>query len=67
VVDFEAFRAELDRALGRSERSKAGRPSGAECRIQDRLTFMRCLSPDVTLSPGLGDKVPDCSTIGRFC
>ena len=26
VVDFEIFRAELDRALGRSERAKGGRP-----------------------------------------
>ena len=27
VVDFEMFRAELDRALARSDRSKGGRPS----------------------------------------
>jgi hypothetical protein len=26
VVDFEVFRPELDRALGRSDRSKGGRP-----------------------------------------
>jgi hypothetical protein len=26
VVDFEVFRAELDRALARSDRAKGGRP-----------------------------------------
>ena len=82
VVDFEIFRAELDRALGRSERAKGGRPPSdavlmfkilvlqalygmsdeqAEYQIQDRLTFMRFLGL------GLGDKVPDYSTIWRFC
>jgi transposase, IS5 family len=81
VVDFEIFRPELDRALGRSERSKGGRPPSdavlmfkilvlqalyglsdeqAEYQIQDRLTFMRFLGL------GLGDAVPDYSTIWRF-
>ena len=82
VVDFEIFRSELDRALGRSERAaKGGRPPSdavlmfkilvlqalygmsdeqAEYQIQDRLTFMRFLGL------GLGDKVPDYSTIWRF-
>ena len=81
VVDFEIFRSELGRALGRSERAKGGRPPSdavlmfkilvlqalygmsdeqAEYQIQDRLTFMRFLGL------GLGDKVPDYSTIWRF-
>ena len=81
VVDFEIFRADLDRLLGRSERAKGGRPPSdavlmvkilvlqalygmpdeqAEYQIQDRLTFTRF--PGL----GLGDKVPDYSTIWRF-
>ena len=81
VVDFEIFRPELDRALRRSDRAKGGRPpidpvlmfkilvlqalygmsdEQAEFQIQDRLTFMRFLGI------GLGDKVPDYSTIWRF-
>ena len=81
VVDFEVFRPELDRALGRSDRSKGGRPpmdavlmfkvlvlqalygmsdEQAEFQIRDRLTFMRFLGL------GLGDPVPDYSTIWRF-
>ena len=79
VVDFEMFRPELDRVLARSDRSKGGRPpmdavlmfkvlvlqalfgmsdEQAEFQIRDRLTFMRFL--------GLGDRVPDYSTIWRF-
>ena len=81
LVDFEIFRPELDRVLSRSDRSKGGRPptdavlmfkilvlqalyglsdEQAEFQIQDRLTFMRFLGL------GLGDKVPDYSTIWRF-
>lgn len=81
VVDFEVFRPELDRVLGRSDRSKGGRPpmdavlmfkvlvlqalygmsdEQAEFQIRDRLTFMRFLGL------GLGDRVPDYSTIWRF-
>ena len=81
VIDFEIFGEELDRALGRSERAKGGRPRSdavlmfkilvlqalygmsdeqAEYQIQDRLRFMRFLGL------GLGDKVPDYSTIWRF-
>lgn len=81
VVDFEVFRAELDRVLARSDRSKGGRPpmdavlmfkvlvlqalygmsdERAEFQIRDRLTFMRFLGL------GLGDRVPDYSTIWRF-
>ena len=81
VVDFEIFRPELDLALRRSDRAKGGRPATdavlmfkilvlqalygmsdeqAEFQIQDRLTFMRFLGL------GLGDRVPDYSTIWRF-
>ena len=81
VVGFEISRPELDRVQRQSDRAKGGRPpidpvlmvgilvlqalygrSGeqAEFQIQDRLTFMRFLGL------GLGDKMPDYSTIWRF-
>lgn len=81
VVDFELFREELDKALQRSDRSKGGQPpkdsvmmfkvlvlqalygisdEQAEYQIRDRLSFMRFLGL------GLGDKVPDRTTVWLF-
>ena len=81
VVDFELFRPALDRALRRSDRAKGGRPpvdavlmfkilvlqalyglsdEQAEYQIRDRLSFMRFLGL------GLGDQVPDRTTIWLF-
>ena len=81
VVDFEVFRATLDAALGRKDRSKGGRPpmdavlmfkilvlqalyglsdEQAEYQVRDRLSFMRFLGL------GLGDRVPDRTTIWLF-
>lgn len=81
VVDFELFRPVLDRALARSDRAKGGQPpkdavmmfkvlvlqalygvsdEQAEYQIRDRLSFMRFLGL------GLGDKVPDRTTIWLY-
>ena len=81
VVDFEVFRGDLDAALRRSERRKGGRPAldavmmfkilvlqalyglsdeAAEYQVRDRLSFMRFLGL------GLGDRVPDRTTIWLF-
>jgi len=78
VVDFEVFRPTLDAALGRKDRSRGGRPpldavlmfkilvlqalyglsdEQAEYQVRDRLSFMRFLGL------GLGDRVPDRTTI----
>ncbi|WP_391345271.1 transposase [Azospirillum sp. A23] len=81
VVDFEVFRPTLDAALGRKDRSRGGRPpldavmmfkilvlqalyglsdEQAEYQVRDRLSFMRFLGL------GLGDRVPDRTTIWLF-
>lgn len=81
VVDFEVFRGDLDGALQRSDRRKGGRPpldavlmfkilvlqalyglsdEAAEYQVRDRLSFMRFLGL------GLGDRVPDRTTIWLF-
>lgn len=81
VVDFEIFRADLDAALRRSDRRKGGRPpldavmmfkilvlqalyglsdEAAEYQVRDRLSFMRFLGL------GLGDRVPDRTTVWLF-
>lgn len=81
VIDFELFRGDLDAALRRSERRKGGRPAldavmmfkilvlqalyglsdeAAEYQVRDRLSFMRFLGL------GLGDRVPDRTTIWLF-
>ncbi|QCO00317.1 transposase (plasmid) [Azospirillum argentinense] len=81
VMDFEVFRPTLDAALGRKDRSKGGRPpldavmmfkilvlqalyglsdEQAEYQVRDRLSFMRFLGL------GLGDRVPDRTTIWLF-
>lgn len=81
VVDFELFRPALDAALSRSDRSKGGQPpkdavimfkvlvlqalygisdEQAEYQIGDRLSFMRFLGL------GLGDRVPDRTTIWLY-
>jgi len=77
-VDFDLFRPVLDAALARSDRSRGGRPpydavlmfkvlvlqalyslsdDACEFQIRDRLSFMRFLGL------GLGDRVPDATTI----
>lgn len=81
VVDFEVFRPTPDVALGRKDRSRGGRPpldavmmfkilvlealyglsdEQAEYQVRDRLSFMRFLDL------GLGDRVPDRTTIWLF-
>jgi IS5 family transposase len=81
VIDFEVFRADLDAALRRSDRRKGGRPpldpvmmfkilvlqalyglsdEAAEYQVRDRLSFMRFLGL------GLGDRVPDRTTVWLF-
>lgn len=81
TVDFEPFRYRLVKALKRSDRSKGGRPpydpvvmfkililqalyglsdEQAEFQIRDRLSFLRFLAL------GLGDPVPDATTIWLF-
>jgi IS5 family transposase len=81
VVDFEIFRPDLDKALRRSSRERGGRPpmdavmmlkvlvlqalyglsdEAAEYQVRDRLSFMRFLGL------GLGDRVPDRTTIWTF-
>jgi Transposase and inactivated derivatives, IS5 family len=81
AVDFEVFRADLDAALRRSDRRKGGRPpldavmmfkilvlqalyglsdEAAEYQVRDRLSFMRFLGL------GLGDRVPDRTTVWLF-
>jgi transposase len=80
-VDVEVFRAPLNAALKRSDGSKGGQPpkdpvlmfkililqalyglsdEQIEFQIRDRLSFM-CF-----LELGLGDAVPDYSTVWRF-
>lgn len=81
VVDFEVFRGDLDAALRRSDRRKGGRPpldavmmfkilvlqalyglsdEATEYQVRDRLSFMRFLGL------GLGDRVPDRTTVWLF-
>jgi IS5 family transposase len=81
VVDFEMFRPELEAALSYSDGAKGGRPpcdpvlmfkilviqtlnnlsdERTEFLINDRLSFMRFLGL------GLGDRVPDATTIWLF-
>src|SRR5262245_35705326 len=81
VVDFELFRPELEAAVPRADRSKGGRPpfdhvlmfkvlvlqtqnnlsdERTEFYLRDRLTWTRFLGL------GLGDPVPDATTIWTF-
>ena len=81
VVNFEAFRYRLNKALKRSDGSQGGRPAydvvlmfkvlvlqslynlpdeRTEFTIRDRLSFMRFLGI------GVGDPVPDATTIWLF-
>jgi transposase, IS5 family len=81
VIDFEIFRPELETALSYSDGAKGGRPpcdpvmmfkilviqahnnlsdERTEFLINDRLSFMRFLGL------GLGDRVPDATTIWLF-
>jgi transposase, IS5 family len=76
VVDFDLFRADLERAVPRSDGSKGGRPAlfkvlvlqashslsdeRTEYLIRDRLSFMRFLGLR------LADTVPDANTIWTF-
>ena len=78
VVDFEAFRAELEGALPRSDRAKGGRPP-YDAVLMFRLLVLQTLytlSDDQTeyqvrdrlsfmrfVGHGLGDPVPDAKTL----
>ena len=81
VVDFELFRADLKRAVPRSDRSKGGRPAfdhilmfktlvlQASHNLSDERTeYLICdrLSFMRFLGLGLADTVPDANTIGGF-
>ena len=81
MIDFELFRPELERAVPRADRSKGGRPpfdhvlmfkililqsqnnlsdERTESYVRDRLTWMSFLGL------GLGDPVPDATTMWTF-
>jgi IS5 family transposase len=72
VIDFELFRADLERAQPRAERVKGGRPAfdhvlmfktlilQANHKIRDRLSFRRFLGL------GLADTVTDANKIQTF-
>jgi IS5 family transposase len=81
VIDFEAFRPELERAVPRAERSKGGRPPFDHVvmfkvlilQTQNNLSDERTefyLRDRLTwmrfLGLGLGDAVPDANTIWTF-
>jgi IS5 family transposase len=81
VVDFEAFRVELEAALARSDRAKGGRPP-YDAVLMFRLLVLQTLytlSDDQTeyqvrdrlsfmrfVGLGLGDPVPDAKTLWLF-
>jgi transposase len=81
LVDFELFRAALETAVPRAERSKGGRPPFDHVlmfkililQAMHSLSDERCeylikdrLSFMRFLGLGLSDAVPDANTIGRF-
>ena len=81
VIDFEGFRPVLDKALGRSDRSKGGRPpfdpilmfkilvlQALNDLSDERAEFLITdrLSYMRFLGLGLGDKAPDRNTIWTF-